>query len=164
MRRRVFFILFCLAVFSVFTVRCGSGAIPETVVVPSGDPAADGRDPYTTGGDFGCGGLSSRDSAVTLDPVDDGDGGTDVLVTCVGTRDVYLFLLTAGEFHTVAADLISFLPANGFASVGHAQVDGLTSSYCDSQGGADLGGELRALLVGALGADRVAQLQQGVCD
>ena len=57
-----------------------------------------------------------------------------------------------GEFHAVAADLISFLPANGFSSIGHAHVDSLTSSYCNARGGRDLGD------------DRVAELQQGVCD
>ena len=164
MRRRVFFVLFCLAVFSAFTLRCGSGAIPETVIVPSGDPAVNGQDPYAGGGDFGCGGMTSRDAAVSLNPVDGENGGRDVLVTCVGTRDVYLFLLTAREFSAVAADLISLLPPRGFSSIGHAEIDGLAASYCAPQGGQDLGSALRAAFVADLGADRVSQLQQGLCE
>jgi hypothetical protein len=145
-----------------FSLRCGDGATPEIVVVPSGDPGITDDDPYDGGGDLGCGGMSSRESSITADPVHGEDGRTDILVTCVGTRDVYLFLLTTVEFRALAADLIALLPAHGLTSIGRAEVDRLAAATCAPAD--DLGRDLAALFAGDLGADRVAELGQGVCE
>jgi hypothetical protein len=145
-----------------FSLRCSDGTRPEIVVVPSGDPGITDDDPYDGGGDFGCGGMPSRDGAIAADPVRGEDGAPKVLVTCVGQRDVYLFLLTLDEFHTLVADLLSLLPTHGIAAIGRPEVDRLAAAACAADD--PLGRDLRALLEADLGADRLADLGVGVCE
>jgi hypothetical protein len=162
--RRILPIAAALVLVAAMSARCGEGPKAETVVVPSGDPTGTGDDPYDDGGDFNCGEVATKDGAVSLNPVDLGEDGERVLVTLLGDRGLYFFLLDEGEVGPAAAELASVLPRHAVTVVDREQVDDLRAEYCDDDAPGGLGRDLRAALARALGEERLNALGEGLCD
>lgn len=158
-------ILTALLLIASVSIHCAEGQGPETVVVPAGDPQDTGQDPYERGSDFGCGGIKSGEGAVSIHPADEHEGRRRVLVTLLGSRDIFFFLMTVDELAAAAAELIPLLPEAGIDEVDKAEVDRLRLEYCapDSEP-RRLEDDLRELLIDVLGTERVTELEGGICD
>jgi hypothetical protein len=107
--------------------NCSSGKEPETVIVPVGEPSADGSDPYGSGGALGCGGSSA--AAVTLTD-QTSDGESMVLLIFKGANDLWLTYVKLSEFRALQTALEQVYDAADFTKLKRADVDRWHGDLC----------------------------------
>ena len=104
-------------------LQCSTGQEPETVIVPVGEPGT--GDPYDDNGDLGCGSDSS--SATLTDRTEDGE--SMVLVTFIGTQDIWLVYVTLTEFQALNVRLQQ-LYGDDLLQLDSADIDTLHEELC----------------------------------
>jgi hypothetical protein len=143
------------------STNCSSGKEPETVIVPVGEPSADGDDPYDSGGDLGCGSSDTTSAQLTGDTQ---DGESMVLLTFQGTADVWLIYVKLSEFQQLQTLLERSYDVEDFTQLDQPDVDRLHADLCappdqQSQDAQTLYGIFRQVL-----GSRLNELQDSICN
>ncbi len=139
-------------------LHCAAGEEPETVIVPVGEPSGD--DPYGGSGDM----CADESDAVQSSLIDGNDQREPmVLLTFIGTRDVWPVVISLEEFIAVEFELDSLWDTIEMALLDHEDVDELQQDLCapiDQR--SDEGSRLYEILKTVL-AHRMEELESGIC-
>lgn len=135
-------ILTALLLIPLFGVnlQCSEAGEPESVIVPVGEPDYGGDDPYDGEGDLGCGSDSGATSATLTNESEDGE--RLVLVTFIGTNDIWLVMVTLTEYQALRVRLDEIYGPEQAAQLDHQDVDDWHRDLCAPDDGRSEEGEL----------------------